>query len=77
MPRMRIHYRITVGLMVTVVLAAASGCASAPAGDEGSSTPPPVERVARELRPGAKSVIVFVSAGDKEYVATGGARRPT
>ena len=26
--------------MVTVVLAATSGCASAPAGDEGSSTPP-------------------------------------
>ena len=36
-----------------------------------------VKRVARELRPGAKSVIVFVSAGDTEYVATGGARRPT
>ena len=58
------------------MLAATSGAASAPARGEGSSAPPPVERVARELRTGAKSVIVFVSAGDKEYVATGGARRP-
>ena len=63
--------------MVAVVLAATSGAASAPARGEGSSAPPPVERVARELRSGAKSVIVFVSAGGKEYVATAGARRPT
>jgi Tol biopolymer transport system component len=73
----RTHYLIAAGLMVTVGPATTSGAASAPAGAEGSSAPPPVERVARELRTGAKSVIVFVSAGDKEYVATGGARRPT
>ena len=63
--------------MVTVRLAATSGAVSAPAGGEGSSAPPPVERVARELRTGAMSVIVFVSVGGKEYVATAGARRPT
>ena len=73
----RIHQLIAAGLMVTVGLAATSGCASAPASGNESSAPPPVERVARELRSGAKSVIVFVSAGEKEYVATGGARRPT
>ena len=77
MPTNRIHQLIAAGLMVTVGLAATSGAASAPARGEGSSAPPPVKRVARELRSGAKSVIVFVSAGDKEYVATGGARRPT
>ena len=71
----RIHQLVAAGLVVAVVLAAASRAASARARGEGS--PPPVERVARELRTGAKSVIVFVSAGDKEYVATGGARRPT
>jgi Tol biopolymer transport system component len=68
---------VAVALVVAVMLAATSGAASAPARGEGSSAPPPVERVARELRTGAESVIVFVSAGDKEYVATGGARRPT
>ena len=73
----RIHYVVAVGLMVTVGLTACSGAASAPAGGEAASAPPPVERMARELRTGAKSVIVLVSAGNKEYVATGGARRPT
>jgi len=68
---------VAVALVVAVMLAATSGAASAPARGEGSSAPPPVERVSRELRNGAKSVIVFVSAGDEEYVATGGARRPT
>ncbi len=77
MPTNRIHQLIAAGLVVTVALAATSGAASAPASGEESSAPPPVERVARELRTGAKSVIVFVSAGDTEYVATGGARRPT
>ena len=74
MPTNRIQHLVAVGLIVTVGLAATSGAASAPARGEESSAPPPVERVARELR--AKSVIVFVSAGGKEYVATGGARRP-
>jgi len=77
MPRSRIHYVIAAALMLTAGLVATSGAASAPARGEGSSAPPPVERVARELRSGAKSVIVFVSDGDKEYVATGGARRPS
>ena len=75
MPTNRIHQLIAAGL-VTVALAATPGTASAPASGETSASPP-VERVARELRTGAKSVIVFVSAGDTEYVATGGARRPT
>src|SRR5918996_4582883 len=76
MPTNRIRL-IAVGLIVTVGLAARSGVGFALAKGEKSSAPPPVERVARELRTGAKSVIVFVSAGGKEYVATGGARRPT
>ena len=76
MPTNRIRPRCS-RFVVAVGLAATSGAASAPARGEGSSAPPPVKRVARELRTGAKSVIVFVSAGDKEYVATGGARRPT
>ena len=62
---------------MAVGLAGTSGAGSAPAKREKSSAPPPVERVARELRTGAKSVIVFVSDGDKEYLATGGAGRPT
>ena len=73
----RIHCLIAACLVVAVVLAATSGCASAPARGEESSAPPPVERVARELRTAAKSVIVFVSVGGKEYVATAGARRPS
>ena len=77
MPRGRIHQLIAAGLMVTVGLAATSGCASAPARGEESSAQPPVERVARELRSAATSVIVFVSVGGKEYVATAGARRPS
>jgi D-alanyl-D-alanine carboxypeptidase len=76
MLRSGIHCLI-VGLVLTVGLAATSGAASAPARGEESSAPPPVERVARELRTAAKSVIVFVSVGGKEYVATAGARRPS
>ena len=71
----RIQQLGAVGVMVMVGLAATTRAASAPTSGEESSAPPPIERVARELR--AKSVIVFVSAGGKEYVATGGARRPT
>jgi Tol biopolymer transport system component/CubicO group peptidase (beta-lactamase class C family) len=41
------------------------------------SASPPVGRVAREFaRGGGKSVIVFLSAGGKEYAATAGPRRP-
>ena len=54
------------GLLVTVVLAATSGAAFPPARGDGSSALPRVERVARELRTGAKSVIVFVFAGTTE-----------
>ena len=68
---------VAVALVVAVMLAATSGAASAPARGEGSSAPPRSSGFQRELRNGAKSVIVFVSAGDKEYVATGGERRPT
>jgi Tol biopolymer transport system component/CubicO group peptidase (beta-lactamase class C family) len=71
----RIQYLSAIGF-VTVGLAAVSGAASAPGGGDESSARPPVERVARELRTGAKSLIVFVSAGDKEYVATAGSGRP-
>ena len=62
----RIHHLVAVGLVVAVLLAATSGCASALAQGERAGAPPPVERVTRDLRSGAKSVIVFVSAGDKE-----------
>ena len=71
----RIHHFVAAGLVVTVVLAFTSGAASAPADGE-ASAPPPVERVAREMPPGAKSVIVFVSVGGKEYAATAGTRHP-
>ena len=71
MPTNRIHQLVAASLMVTVGLAATSATASAPARGEGSSALPPVKRVALELRSGAKSVIVLVSAGGKEYVATG------
>jgi D-alanyl-D-alanine carboxypeptidase len=77
MPTNRIQHLVAVGLAVTIALATTSGAASAPTRGEESSAPPPVGRIARELaRGGAKSVIVYVSAGDKEYVATAGARRP-
>ena len=68
----RPRHLVAAGLVMTVGLVATSGVSPAPARDDASSKPPPVERVARELRAGAKSLIVFVSAGDKEYVATAG-----
>jgi Tol biopolymer transport system component/CubicO group peptidase (beta-lactamase class C family) len=68
----RIHYLIALGLMLTAGLIGTSGAARG----EDTSAPPPVGRVAREMPPGAKSVIVFVSVGGKEYVATTGTRRP-
>jgi D-alanyl-D-alanine carboxypeptidase len=47
-------------------------------GGDASESPPPVERVARQLaRGGAESVIVFASDGGREYVATAGTRRPS
>jgi len=78
MPTYRTRRLIAVGVAVAVVLAATSGAASAPARGEGSSVPPPVGRIARELAGGgAQRVIVFASVGDKSYVATAGTRRPS
>ena len=71
----RIQHLSAIGC-VTVGLAVISGAASAPGRGDESSARPPVERVARELRTGTKSLVVFVSAGDTEYVATAGSRRP-
>jgi TolB protein len=73
----RAHHLVAVGIVAMAALGATSGAASARAEAEKSDALPPVGRVALELRTAAKSVIVFVSAGDKEYVATGGAHRPT
>ena len=70
---MRSRLRVLPAALVcigVVVTSASAGTEQTP------SAPPPVERVARELRTGAKSLIVFVSAGDEEYVATAGSRRP-
>ena len=67
--RLRWFSALLVGIGV-VVTSASAGTKQA------RSAPPPVERVARELRSGAKSLIVFVSAAGKEYVATAGSRRP-
>ena len=64
----RVHRLIAVGIVAMA--------APAPAGGEESSAAPPVGRVLREMSPGSKSVIVFVSVGGKEYAATAGTRRP-
>ena len=78
MPTYRAHHLVAVGLVVAVVLAGTSGAASAPARGEGSSVPPPVGRIARELADGgAQRVIVFASVRGKSYVATAGTRRPS
>ena len=70
---MRSRLRMLSALLVCIGVVATS--ASAGTGQT-SSAPPPVERVARELRTGAKSLIVFVSVGGKEYAATAGTRHP-
>ena len=72
----RVHRLIAVGIVAMAALGAPAGGAPAPAGGEESSAPPPVGRVLREMSPGSKSVIVFVSVGGKEYAATAGTRRP-
>jgi D-alanyl-D-alanine carboxypeptidase len=65
--------RVLLLALPAVVAPMLAGCSG-----EESSAPPPVERMAQEIAlSGAESVIVFVSAGGKEYVATAGARRPT
>ncbi len=70
---MRSRLRVLSALLVCVGVVATSASAGT---EQKSSAPPPVERVAREVRTGAKSLIVFVSAAGKEYVATAGSRRP-
>ena len=72
----RVHRLIAVGIVTMAALGAPAGGAPAPAEGEESSAPPPVGRVLREMSPGSKSVIVFVSVGGKEYAATAGTRRP-
>ena len=67
--RLRVFSALLVGIGVVVTSASAET-------KQARNSPPPVERVARELRTGAKSLIVFVTAAGKEYVATAGSRRP-
>jgi TolB protein len=70
---MRSRLRVFSGLVVCIGLVVTSASAGT---EQTRSAPPPVKRVALELRSGAKSVIVFVSDGGKEYVATAGTRHP-
>ncbi len=72
----RVHCLIAVGIVAMAGAGAPAGGAPATAEGEESSAPPPVGRVLREMSPGSKSVIVFVSVGGKEYAATAGTRRP-
>ncbi len=67
-----------VTLLVSTLLVCIGVVTSAAAGTEQpTSVRPPLERIVRELgKTGAESLIVFVSDGDKEYVATAGSRRP-
>jgi len=69
----RSRLRVLSALLVCVGVVATSASAGT---KQTRSAPPPVERVAREVRTGAKSLIVFVSAAGKEYVATTGTRHP-
>jgi D-alanyl-D-alanine carboxypeptidase len=63
--------------LVFLILVGALALVPAACGGDSSTPPPPVERIARQIaRAGSASVIVFVSDGDREYVATAGKRRP-
>ena len=55
---MRSQLRVLSALLVGIGVIATSASAGT---EQTSSAPPPVGRVAREMPPGAKSVIVFVS----------------
>ncbi len=68
-----VSLRVLSALLVCIGVVATSASAGT---EQKRSAPPPVARVAREIPPGAKSVIVFVSVGGKEYAATTGTRRP-
>ena len=70
---MRSRLRVFSALLVCIGVIATSASAGT---NQTWSAPPAVERVARELRTGAKSLIVFVTAAGKEYAATAGTRRP-
>ena len=70
---MRSRLRVLSALLVCIGVVATSASAGT---EQKRSAPPPVGRVLREMPPGAKSVIVFVSVGGKEYAATAGTRRP-
>jgi D-alanyl-D-alanine carboxypeptidase len=70
---MRSRLRVLAALLVCIGVVATSASAGT---EQKRSAPPPVGRVLREIPPGAKSVIVFVSVGGKEYAATAGTRRP-
>jgi D-alanyl-D-alanine carboxypeptidase len=67
------HGRFALAALLGVLAVVLPGCSG-----DSSSTPPPVERVAREIaRAGTASVIVFVSDDGREFVATAGTRPPT
>ena len=70
---MRSTLRVLSALLACIGVVATSASAGT---EQTSSAPPPVGRVLREIPPGAKSVIVFVSVGGKEYAATAGTSRP-
>ena len=70
---MRSRLRVLSALLVCIGVVATSASAGT---EQRRSAPPPVGRVSREMPPGAKSVIVFVSVGGKEYAATAGTRHP-
>ena len=68
---MRSTLRLLPALLVCIGVVATSASAGT---EQKRSAPPPVGRVLQEI--GAKSVIVFVSVGGKEYAATAGTSRP-
>ena len=70
---MRSRLRVLSALLVCIGVVATSASAGT---EQKRSALPPVGRVLREMSPGSKSVIVFVSVGGKEYAATAGTRRP-
>ena len=66
---MRSQLRVLSALLVGIGVIATSASAGT---EQTSSAPPPVGRVAREIPPGATSVIVFVSAGGQGVCGHGG-----